>query len=744
MSGSKTKELEQLHKDRSVWHVVKEGETLFSIAHDYGMPHWQSIWNHKRNDQLKVRRAEESAGNLRLLKGDVVFIPRLNPFTIGNRKPGKHHRFKIQPYKAMRPIPKATATILARRCARKAYDAVEKGHVGSLDSLMRASTHGAYHYKFRRKLSKGFVMLAGVSIAITVGALTGGIAAGAAIGIAGGTWAVKKLVDGACDMGNNKRLRKYWDSKEMYTTLENRLAQREGRRELLRDKMTEDARDCIRKAVVHLRRARKLHDTKLKKYAIDFSDEKNLEALDCERIILHTKACMKFMHHLNKSRNYLLPCISFGVFFMDVYEEIAGNWDRERDKIEAKIVEFMEKGTHENCKSEGKDALCYRGALNRSQILAADPLLGVDGKATDRAAAEHRGYTGKGKYSQISIRSIDLNEARGMLIDLSKVYKESVSRYKTYASIAGDKGRYKTFLEHVTKRYEDPGIFKRIRHKYRNKYRSTTAGEKFTSLLQDGLSVGVGAVGGYYLSEAVGEAAKAGGKAVADQIVTLSKGAAKAGVSASAHALEGFTVWGVFKTGAKSNMMESNLLQFQGERITRAAVRIFSEEGKGAKKKAEKELKEGAVVVEKLFEKVAFHFKKANSAAEKIQGLKVEIGTCGQCLEFAKLLYELHHQMDKMERYLMAALSLVVEIAAWVNILTEREKELLESLAGHVKTWIIDGIPKDWKNRGVGSGHWNCYRRKSHCYGPYQAPQNYFDEIPEEEDYDEDKPHKPL
>jgi len=97
MSGSKTKELEQLHKDRSVWHVVKEGETLFSIAHDYGMPHWQSIWNHKRNDQLKVRRAEESAGNLRLLKGDVVFIPRLNPFTIGNRKPGNTTASKYSP-----------------------------------------------------------------------------------------------------------------------------------------------------------------------------------------------------------------------------------------------------------------------------------------------------------------------------------------------------------------------------------------------------------------------------------------------------------------------------------------------------------------------------------------------------------------------------------------------------------------------------------------------------------------------
>jgi hypothetical protein len=618
---------------------------------------------------------------------------------------------------------------------------VEKGHVGSLDSLMKASAHGAYHYKFRRKLSKGFVALAGVGIAITVGALTGGIAAGAAIGIAGGTWAVKKLVDGAFDMGNNKRLRKYWDSKEMYTTLENRLAQREGRRELFRDKMTEDARDCIRKAVVHLRQARNIHDTKLKEDFIDLSDKANLEDLDCEKIILHAKASMKFMHHLNKVRNYLLPCISFGVFFMDVYEEVAGNWDRERDKIEAKIVEFMEKGTHENCKNEGKDTLCYRGALNRSQILAADPMLGVDGKATDRAAAEHRGYTGKGKYSQISIRSIDLNEARDMLIDLAKFYQGCVGRYKKYASIAGDKRRYKAFLEHVTKRYEDPGIFKRIRHKYRNKYRSTTAGEKFTSLLQDGLSVGVGAIGGYYLSEAVGEAAKAGGKAVADQIVTLSKGAAKAGVSASAHALEGFTVWGVFKTGAKSNMMESNLLHFQGERITRAAVRIFSEEGKGAKKKAEKELKEGAVVVEKLFEKVAFHFKKANSAAEKIQGLKVDIATCEQCLEFAKLLYELHHEMDKMERYLMAGLSLVVEITAWVNILTDREKEILDTLTGPVKKWIIEGIPKDWMDKGAWHGHWNCYLAGGHCYGPHQKQQQYFDEEPE---YDDTKPHKPL
>jgi len=88
MNGSKMKELEQLHKDRSVWHVVKEGETLFSIAHDYGMPHWQNIWNHERNKELRKRREKPSPGNMQLLTGDVVFIPRLNPFkqAIANRQ----------------------------------------------------------------------------------------------------------------------------------------------------------------------------------------------------------------------------------------------------------------------------------------------------------------------------------------------------------------------------------------------------------------------------------------------------------------------------------------------------------------------------------------------------------------------------------------------------------------------------------------------------------------------------------
>ena len=746
MNGSKMKELEQLHKDRSVWHVVKEGETLFSIAHDYGMPHWQNIWNHERNKELRKRREKPSPGNMQLLTGDVVFIPRLNPFKTGNREPAKHHRFKIEPYRAMHAIPKETAKILARRCAREAYDAVEKGHVGSLDRLLRASAHGAYHYKFRRRLAKGFVVLAGAGVSITVGVLTGGIAVGAALGIAGGVWAVNKLVDGAFTMGNNSKLRQYWNNKEMYTTLEDRLAHREGRKELLRDKMTEDAKDCIRKAVVHLRRARKLHDTKLKKYFIDFSDEDNLEDLNCERFILHTKASMKFMHHLNKVRNYLLPCISFGAFFMDVYEEVAGNWDKAREKVEGKIVEYMEKGTHENCKNEGKDKLCYRGALNRSQIFAADLMLGADARATDRAAGMHRGYTGKGKYSQVSIRSIKLDDVRNMLIDFAEVYKDSVGRYKKYAAIAGKTGRYKIFLDDVMKRYEAPGLLTRIRHKYRNKYRSTTAGEKFSALLEDGLSIGVGAVGGYYLSEAVGETVKAGGKAVADQVVKIAKGAAKVGLSSTAHMTEGITVWAVFRYGAKSDMMESDLLHFQGERITRAAVRIFSEEGKGAKKKAEKELKEGAVVVEKLFEKVAYHFKKANTAAENIQGLKVDIGTCEQCLEFAKLLYELHHEMDKMERYLMAALSLVVEIAAWVNILTDREKEILESLepGQPVEKWVNMSPKDDWAQEKEG-GHWNCYWNNCHCYGPKLEPYfDYLDYIMRDPVFDETKPHKPL
>jgi LysM repeat protein len=37
-------------------YTVKQGDHLSSIAHEYGFPDYQTIWNHADNAQLKQKR----------------------------------------------------------------------------------------------------------------------------------------------------------------------------------------------------------------------------------------------------------------------------------------------------------------------------------------------------------------------------------------------------------------------------------------------------------------------------------------------------------------------------------------------------------------------------------------------------------------------------------------------------------------------------------------------------------------
>jgi N-acetylmuramoyl-L-alanine amidase len=51
-------------------HIVSDGESIPSIAKDYGF-FWQTIWNHPQNAELKEKRKNPNV----LLEGDEVFIP---------------------------------------------------------------------------------------------------------------------------------------------------------------------------------------------------------------------------------------------------------------------------------------------------------------------------------------------------------------------------------------------------------------------------------------------------------------------------------------------------------------------------------------------------------------------------------------------------------------------------------------------------------------------------------------------
>lgn len=69
----------------------------------------------------------------------------------------------------------------------------------------------------------------------------------------------------------------------------------------------------------------------------------------CDEMIDHVQIALEFIHHLNKFRNYLLPCLNLCRLYLDVYEEFAAYRDHAHAIIEDAVLEYMQFGDHRGC-----------------------------------------------------------------------------------------------------------------------------------------------------------------------------------------------------------------------------------------------------------------------------------------------------------------------------------------------------------------------------------------------------------
>ena len=69
---------------------AREGDCVSSIAFEHGF-HWETLWNHANNAQLKQKRKNPNM----LRAGDIVHIPDLTP-SEETRATDKTHRFKLK------------------------------------------------------------------------------------------------------------------------------------------------------------------------------------------------------------------------------------------------------------------------------------------------------------------------------------------------------------------------------------------------------------------------------------------------------------------------------------------------------------------------------------------------------------------------------------------------------------------------------------------------------------------------
>ncbi|APR80248.1 Hypothetical protein A7982_05595 [Minicystis rosea] len=71
-------------------HTVKQGECLYTIAHEHRYE-WKALWDHPKNADLKARRGDPFT----LAPGDVVHIPDPEPARF-TRATGATYRFRVK------------------------------------------------------------------------------------------------------------------------------------------------------------------------------------------------------------------------------------------------------------------------------------------------------------------------------------------------------------------------------------------------------------------------------------------------------------------------------------------------------------------------------------------------------------------------------------------------------------------------------------------------------------------------
>ena len=141
----------------------------------------------------------------------------------------------------------------------------------------------------------------------------------------------------------------------------------------------------------------------------------------CDEMIEQIQIVLEMVHHLNKFRNYLLPCLNLSQMYLDSFQEFAAYRDHAQEVIEDAVLEYQQFGEHKNCKVAGAwnalfmnwslalpwkkswvdrimgrrhwvDWKCMRDALKNANREAGKPVehLVSDDETFDSIAADHK------------------------------------------------------------------------------------------------------------------------------------------------------------------------------------------------------------------------------------------------------------------------------------------------------------------------------------------------------------------
>jgi hypothetical protein len=567
---------------------------------------------------------------------------------------------------------------MVKQCSEDAFDAIVLKHT-STKGKAKGSLRPAWK-KFitdnPRETSAQFVII-GIGLtasAVTLAVATGGLAVGLAIGIGCGVWTAKKIKKRLVAWRHNSELASYWEVLNKEETELQDLDLEDGV-QAGEAADTSDAARSIRKAVVHLREARRIwkdrkHRERLK-LALPgslFGRVEEPEALNEAAVEEHVKSAQKFRHHLNKFRRYLLPCLMQARVMMKAYEELAAVARTDRENAEDLVDRYFQETDHATCKGErftGKKH-CYRD-------------LRFDGDEDDNfhavsaereKAARAKTHTGAGAFSKESLQSIDIDDMDKALDKLLRFYVQRIRKFLEVSTESGDANSEKKLnelIEKYEKKFENPNVYKRFKHMIRNAWRKSTAAEKVLAGVNDTLALG-NAVGGVFLTDFLfgAGAHSTGVLAAAVQSENTTRAANWVAVKAVKGAIEGG------KGGIQYGVDQG--LGYLSNSATRKAVagrpEYFDREKRLCQIPADSDLKSAASVMDKMFIKMGSHLARALAERESLVASmkkkpEIEFTTCKSVKEFLMPFYGVEYELDKMSRYTVAALNHVLVLACF-------------------------------------------------------------------------------
>ena len=603
------------------------------------------------------------------------------------------------------------AKYMASTIVSHAYRSVSEGHTwkparGAIKfgRFVKHSVGETWRSTRRGDLAAiGIGLGSGAAVAVAGTVLTGGLAPAAIAGIAGGTYLVRKLVQNVSF--ERGRLNRNW--------LHNYSQAASHDASNYANTLGVEAKDAIRRAIDHYNITRSILHDELKPL-----DGKEIET--CNDAINKAKATARFIHHSDKTRNYLLPCMDLSIFLLLQYKELTTSWNRYNGHLETSLEAYFEH--HARVRSLGctQGGKCY---LSHSTL--APPLrpLYTDGFASPSFEAPKADNSVDAGGSSIDIMKLVNALATGSVKSIEQAmtrnaYKPKAS-WNFHSAIPQIHVQNVTFLgmrliQDAYAAADRPGYLAQVGRKVRHAVSRRTRGEIAIDVLGELVAAG-SAANAFIPSMEIGKILKA----TVDGAALIRGGIT--GTTTLASVIAGSAVLSSNgELAASSGLMDWTLVEnSSGDAVLAAGVKV-----------------------QEVITKTGTHFLEAFEACKALEqwgGRPLE--SCDDAWEFSVALAAALYHMKKMERYLMTTLSLLAHIGDETVKWSEYEPLLWGKMEEEIADWM--------DQPGL---HHDCLAAHTHCYGPmrqghaFESFDNLIDRVYVRDDpsIGWGMPHKPL